>query len=164
MPAQTTKTTAEPEIFPAITEQNRCRFTSSHGRRCANPLRSSTIGFCIIHERQAQKLNDAEARAISEELLSGGANLRTLDDVNRVMSKLFLFVSQKRISRHDGALLAYICSLLLQTINTNPTQPPIRINWDVFPENNRPPANQGPEHGRQSAADSANGGPQRADS
>jgi hypothetical protein len=42
--------------------------------------------------------------------------LRTKDDVNRLTSQLFTMVAAKKISRQDGSLLAYIASVLLQTI------------------------------------------------
>jgi hypothetical protein len=42
--------------------------------------------------------------------------LQTKDDVNRFTSQLLMMVAQKKISRQDGSLLAYIASVLLQTI------------------------------------------------
>lgn len=127
------KPDAKPDSTHVIPESRQCRFTTAHGKRCSNPVISSTLGLCIVHERHARKLDGAEAHAISEELLGGCANLKTLEDVNSVMFKLLLLVSQRRISRSDGALLAYIGSLLLQTIVTDRSEPPPpTIIWDSF--------------------------------
>jgi len=111
---------------PRIAEKDRCRFTSAHGRRCLNPLRSSTGGFCIIHERLYAKSSDAEVTAVSEQLLSGGPELLTREDVGRVMAQLFTLIAQKRIRRSEGSLLAYIGALLLQTMGHAAVEPPNR--------------------------------------
>ncbi len=113
--------------------EDRCRYTSAHGRRCLNPLRSGNSGFCLIHEHLLEKQNDAELQSISDELFSGGPELTTREELGRVMAKLFTLIAQKRVSRHDGALLAYVASLLLQTMlpTTALPQPPARVIWDI---------------------------------
>ena len=127
------KNTSSPYARPRIPEKDRCRFTSAHGRRCLNPLRSATAGFCIIHERLYEKSTDAEVSAVSEQLLSGGPELRTREDVGRVMAQLFTLIAQKRIRRSEGSLLAYIGAILLQTMGHGATQPPVstRIILDM---------------------------------
>lgn len=99
-----------------VPEAERCRFTSAHGRRCANPHNGADHKFCIVHERRMEKLDDSKARAVSEQLLSGCSNLHNRQEVGRAMAQLFILISQKRISRRDGVLLAYVASLLLQTM------------------------------------------------
>ncbi len=113
--------------------EDRCRYTSAHGRRCLNPLRSGNAGFCLIHEHLLEKQNDAELQSISDELFSGGPELSTREELGRVMAKLFTLIAQKRVSRHDGALLAYVASLLLQTMlpTTAPADLPARVVWDI---------------------------------
>lgn len=101
-----------------FSEQPRCRFVSFHGHRCANPLRGSKSGFCPIHERITRSVTESEARAVTNELLAGGAQLDTRESLNLAMSNLFRLVSEKRISCSDGALLAYTASLLLQTVGS----------------------------------------------
>jgi hypothetical protein len=108
---------------------DRCRFTSAHGRRCLNPLRSGTTGFCIIHERLSEKYSDAEAKAVSDQLFNGGPELQTREDVGRVMAQLFTLIAQKRIKRGHGALLAYVGSLLLQTMGHPAIQPPAQVSF-----------------------------------
>lgn len=118
-----------------IPESERCRFTSAHGRRCSNPLLGAATGLCPIHQQQLENLNGADAHAISTELLGASPELRTRENLQSVMGQLFILVAQKRISRQDGSLLAYIGSLLLQTITPSGKQqePPIRIVWDSLP-------------------------------
>jgi hypothetical protein len=113
--------------------EDRCRYTSAHGRRCLNPLRSGNSGFCLIHDHLLEKQNDAELQSISDELFSGGPELSTREELGRVMAKLFTLIAQKRVSRHHGALLAYVASLLLQTMlpTTALPQPPTRVVWDI---------------------------------
>ena len=99
-----------------VPEADRCKFTSAHGRRCSNPHNGADHKFCIVHERRMEKLDDSKARAVSEQLLSGGSNLHNRQEVGRAMAQLFILISQRRISRRDGVLLAYVASLLLQTM------------------------------------------------
>jgi hypothetical protein len=99
-----------------VPEAERCQFTSAHGRRCANPHNGTGHKFCPVHARHMEKLEHAKAREVSEQLLSGGPDLSNRQDVGRVMAQLFILISQKRISRRDGVLLAYVASLLLQTM------------------------------------------------
>jgi hypothetical protein len=69
-----------------------------------------------VHERRNQKVDEAEAQAVASQLLADDALLRTKDDVNRFTSQLLTLVAEKKVSRQDGSLLAYIASVLLQTI------------------------------------------------
>jgi hypothetical protein len=93
----------------------------------------ATNQFCLVHQRHVEKINDAELQSISDELFSGGPELGTREELGRVMAKLFTLIAQKRVSRHDGALLAYVASLLLQTMlpTTAPPELPQRVVWDI---------------------------------
>jgi hypothetical protein len=116
-----------------VPESDRCQFTSSHGSRCTNPHNSNPNSFCIIHERRAEKLADSEAQSVSAELLSGGPNLQNRNDVGRVIAQLFTMIAQRRIRQREGALLAYVASLLLQTMGAvvDPPSLPVRVVWDI---------------------------------
>jgi hypothetical protein len=116
-----------------VPEPDRCLFTSAHGRRCANPHMGASNKFCMVHQRHVEKINDAELQSISDELFSGAPELSTREELGRVMAKLFTLIAQKRVSRHDGALLAYVASLLLQTMlpTTAPPELPQRVIWDI---------------------------------
>ena len=127
------KVTDSTNSSPRILDENRCRYSSAHGRRCLNPLRSATAGFCVIHERFNEQQKDSEAQSVSAELLSGGPNLQNRTDVGRVIAQLFTMIAQRRIRQREGALLAYVASLLLQTMGAvvEPPPLPVRVIWDI---------------------------------
>ena len=104
------------QIRTQVPETERCLFSSSHGRRCSNPHMGNATGYCILHEGRIKKEDECEVREVAGLLLANDVELRTKDDVNRLTSQLFTMVAEKRISRQDGSLLAYIASVLLQTI------------------------------------------------
>jgi hypothetical protein len=134
------KVTESTDSKPRMLDKDRCRYTSAHGRRCLNPLRSATAGFCVIHERFAEQHNDTEAQSISTELLSGGPNLQNRQAVGRVIAQLFTMIAQRRIRQREGALLAYVASLLLQTMGavTDAASLPVRVVWDIPMEPDHP--------------------------
>jgi hypothetical protein len=99
-----------------VPDEERCLFTTNHGNRCRNPHLGNATRHCFLHEGRNQKVDEAEVKAVAEELLSKTVELHTREDVNRFASQLFTLVAEKRISRQDGSLLAYIASVLLQTI------------------------------------------------
>jgi hypothetical protein len=127
------KVTNSQSSRPRTLDKDRCRFTSAHGRRCLNPLRSATAGFCIIHERFNEQQTDADVQSVSSELLSGGPNLLNREEVGRVIAQLFTLIAEQRIKPRHGALLAYVASLLLQTMGHTPIPPPlpVRVVWGI---------------------------------
>ena len=110
------KTKETKYIRAQVPDEERCVFTTIRGNRCANPHLGNATGLCILHEGRMQKADDTEVKAVAEQLLANNVELRTKDDVNRFTWQLLTMVSEKRISRQDGSLLAYIASVLLQTI------------------------------------------------
>jgi hypothetical protein len=139
-----------------VADEQRCLFTTNHGNRCRNAHLGNASGLCAIHEGRDGKVDEAEQQAVAARLLAGDALLRTKDDVNRLASQLFTMVAEKRISRQDGSLLAYIASVLLQTIapvrkkpNVERVEeffesvaPPIREERLMFPRHNAGPLGQ----------------------
>jgi hypothetical protein len=97
-----------------VPDAERCSFTTEHGNRCRNPHLGSASGQCVMHAKG--KEDEAEAQEVAKRLLATDALLRTKDDVNRFTSQLLDLVAEKKVSRQDGSLLAYIASVLLQTI------------------------------------------------
>ena len=97
-----------------VPDEERCSFTTDHGNRCRSPHLGSATGQCVMHSKGRE--DAAQAQAVAEQLLANDVVLRTKDDVNRLASQLFTMVAAKKISRQDGSLLAYIASVLLQTI------------------------------------------------
>ena len=112
----TAKGTETKYIKNEVPDEERCLFTTNHGNRCKNPHLGNATRHCILHEGRMQKVDDAEVKAVAEQLLGHNVELHTKDDVNRFTSQLLILVAQKKISRQDGSLLAYIASVLLQAI------------------------------------------------
>jgi hypothetical protein len=99
-----------------VADEERCLFTTNHGHRCRNPHLGNATRHCFLHEGRNQKVDEAEIAAVAEDLLNKNVGLATRDDVNRITGQLYAAVAEKRVSRQDGSLLAYIASVLLQTI------------------------------------------------
>jgi hypothetical protein len=99
-----------------VTDEERCLFTTNHGNRCRNPHLGNATRHCFLHEGRNQKADEAEVAAVAEQLLNKNVELVTRDDVNRIMSQLYTMLVEKRVSRQDGSLLAYIASVMLQSI------------------------------------------------
>jgi hypothetical protein len=99
-----------------VPDEERCLFTKRDGNRCKSAHMGNASRLCILHEGRNQKADEAEAQAVAAQLLANDVELRTKDDVNRITSQLFTMVAAKKISRQDGSLLAYIASVMLQTI------------------------------------------------
>jgi hypothetical protein len=103
-------------------KNNRCRFTSSDGRRCRLIRAEGHASLCLKHWRLDQGTSDREtqspeAAAVLAEVLGSGAKLNTETAVNDALSKLFMLRARKQVSARDTALFAYIIQLLLQTLN-----------------------------------------------
>ena len=72
-------------------------------------------------------------QSISDQLLSGAPELRTRAELGRVMAQLFTLIAQRKIRQREGALLAYVASLLLQTMlpTAAPAGRPVGVVWDI---------------------------------
>ena len=121
-----TKTKGTKYIRPQVPDAERCVFRSTAGNRCTNPHLGNVAGYCILHEGRAQKVDEAEVKAVADQLLTNNRELHTRDDVNRFTSQLLILVAEKRVSRQDGTLLAYIASVLLQTMAPVMPEPIVR--------------------------------------
>ncbi len=100
------------QIRAQVPETERCLFSSTHGRRCTNAHLGNASGYCMLHEGRVKKEDEGEARELAQLLFANDVALQTKDDVNRFTSQLLSLVAEKRISRQDGSLLAYIASVL----------------------------------------------------
>jgi hypothetical protein len=109
---------------PDSNDDNRCTFTSPSGYRCRG-LRAHDHPFlCSRHAQTAarresldkqQALLDVDAD-VSADLLGTVENFRTAAAVNDTLGKLLLLLARNRISPRRGAVLAYTCQLLLQSL------------------------------------------------
>jgi hypothetical protein len=100
---------------PACTiDSSRCQHRTPAGRRCRSAVSHSSSNLCHTHFRPLEKQREAEelARTLIGELTT----FQSAFDINEVLSKLFILLSQDRISSRRAAVLAYIGNLLLRTL------------------------------------------------
>lgn len=76
-------------------------------------LSCSHPSLCAHHATLAQQA--AEAEHLSSALTSPSPDFKTPADINQVLAQLFSAVSLKKIDLRQGALLAYIAQLMLQS-------------------------------------------------
>ena len=103
-----------------IASDSRCTHLDALNRRCRMNLSSSHPTFCEHHAAQAQQA--VEADRIASALTAPGADPKTPAEINRVLSQLFTAVSLKKIDLRQGALLAYIAQLMIQTTKISDPQ------------------------------------------
>lgn len=92
---------------------NRCSHLDSGQRRCRMVVSPNHPTLCAHHavsEGQA-----AETVRLAAEL-TGSPNMKSAAEINAVLAQLFSAVSNKKIDVRQGALLAYIAQLMLQTL------------------------------------------------
>lgn len=99
-----------------VPEKYRCRFTSRRGPRCNRRILNSADGLCATHSYIISKLESAESGEITEKLFDTTPYLQTREEVRSSLAQLYRLVAQRRVKRPDGALLAYIGSLVLQAL------------------------------------------------
>jgi hypothetical protein len=103
-----------------IASDSRCTHLDALNRRCRMNRSASHPSLCEHHALQAQQA--AEADRIASTLTGPGADLKTPADINRVLAQLFSAVSLKKIDLRQGALLAYIAQLMIQTTKSSDSQ------------------------------------------
>jgi hypothetical protein len=109
---------------PDSKAENRCAFTSPGGYQCRRFRAHEHPFLCSRHAESAarkeslasqQALLDIESD-VSAELLGSVEDFRTSAAVNHTLGKLLLLLARNRISPRRGAVLAYTCQLLLQSL------------------------------------------------
>jgi hypothetical protein len=92
--------------------QHRCQFTFSDGRRCRN----SRAPLCAHHaSKQRRGGKGAALKAPELEVLC--ADLTTATNINRALAQTFLLMAQGRISRKDAVAFGYLSQLMLQSVS-----------------------------------------------
>jgi hypothetical protein len=99
-----------------ILDKNRCRFTTIDGRRCRMFRSKGHKSLCLTHAQQEEQMLNAET--VAAELIGPVHEYQTALCVNRTLGCLFNLIAQKRISNKDGALLAYVGQMLLQSVGS----------------------------------------------
>jgi hypothetical protein len=134
----------------SLPDNQRCRFTGSRGHRCEYRIFDPATGLCVIHERRVTQKMEARARKLAERLFQKAGNLQTREQIRPFLTELMRLMVEGQIDRRDAAVLAYTCSLVLQTLPSGKVKPPkkeVEIIWDILSDpKTDPPApasNQG---------------------
>jgi len=99
-----------------VPEKNRCLFTTIDGRQCRMYRAKGHKTLCLTHAQQEEQILDAQA--VAKELIGPVNKFQTALELNHALGRLFTLIAQKRISRHDGALLGFIGQLLHNNVGS----------------------------------------------
>jgi hypothetical protein len=97
-------------------DRNRCHFATMDGRRCRMSIAHGHKSLCYLHAEQEAQILDAQA--VAEELIGSLYIFTTAAELNQALGKLFILIAQKRISRHDGALLGYVAQIIHNNVGS----------------------------------------------
>ncbi len=92
----------------------RCQHRTATGRRCRLRVLDASSQLCLRHAHLQQQKR--EVADLAPDLVGELVRFQSASDINQVLSKLLLLLSQDRISPRRAAVLAYINSLLLRTL------------------------------------------------
>ncbi len=128
----------------AINDPIRCHRTST-GRRCRLRVVDPHAGLCFRHAQL--RLEHLEIPDLSPDLVGSLTGFTSAADINQVLSKLLILLSQNRVSPRRAAVIAYISNLLLRTLPAieHESDEDTVVVWDVprpdrssFPEASEP--------------------------
>jgi hypothetical protein len=132
MSEQSPKSNAFNEPLP---DPARCQHRHPSGRRCRLPVSDLHTGLCAHHTRLRFVREEAH---LSSALFGELKKFETAAEVNDVLSRLLLLVSQDRVSPRRAAVMAYICNLLLRSVPKPENEPPEIIFDAPRPERSYP--------------------------
>ena len=96
----------------SILASPRCQHLSPSGRQCCSPAAGSQSTLCPRHAAaEPQQSGD-----FSAELLDGCGDFQRAQQINHSLIALYKLLAQGRISPRQGAVLAYIGSLVLRSL------------------------------------------------
>ena len=103
----------------------RCQHRTSTGRQCASLAANKVSGLCKRHA----SIEEANAD-VSAPLTRQACRFQNAQGINHSLSALYMLLAQDRISPRRAAVLAYISSLLLRSLDA--------IDNDRYPNAGRP--------------------------
>ena len=99
---------------PSISEVARCQHRTATGKRCRLSVTDARSGLCFRHTNDLlSRLQIEDLRAL---LAGDTSEFKTADEINDFLSRLLLRLSEGRVPPRRGAVLAYVCNLLLRTL------------------------------------------------
>jgi hypothetical protein len=111
-------------------DPTRCTYTTADGRRCRMPRTDPHVTLCGTHLEAQQRRVRTQPTSLVHDVLAGTSDLASATAVNHVLGNLTGLLVDNRIDPRKALVLAYLCQLLLQTINiaererTNPVASP----------------------------------------
>ena len=120
------------------TNDSRCHHQYANGTRCRLTSPSADTRFCQRHAKLPQ--NQSEAGDVATALTADLDEFNSPSDVSEFLSRLLLAFAQDRISPRRAAVLGYIASQLLRSLNAaerqaqdqaQKAQPPVQFIWDI---------------------------------
>jgi len=101
----------------ACSSDSRCTFTTADGRRCRMPRVNAHVSLCGTHLEAKHRQLRANPSPQAQDVLDGVTDMRSATSVNHVLANLASMLMDNRIDYRKAVVLAYLCQLLLQTIN-----------------------------------------------
>lgn len=98
-------------------DSTRCTHTTADNRRCRMPRANAHVSLCGMHLETQQGRLRSDRSALVHDALAGINNLRSATAVNHLLGNLAGLLADRRLDYRTAMVLAYMCQLLLQTIN-----------------------------------------------
>ena len=105
-----------PEPHPS-SYPTRCEHRNAEGKRCGMLRARFHSSLCAYHAEKQHLRENPLTENLAPELLGSLADLRSAAAVNFTLGKLLILLASKRIPNRDGAVIAYVCQLLLQSVS-----------------------------------------------
>ena len=91
----------------------RCAYRTAGGRQCRLPASDAHSGLCPQHRATQQQLQEEDHFLY---LTRNNQNFQTAQGINHSLGNLYALLAQNLISPRRGAVLAYVCSLMLRSL------------------------------------------------
>ena len=98
----------------SLNESSRCQHRTASKRRCRLRVVDAHSGLCFRHAQL--RLQHLEVPDLSSDLVGNLTDFKSAADINQVLSKLLILLSQNRVGPRRAAVIAYVTSLLLRTL------------------------------------------------
>lgn len=96
------KSKSEPAPNPPFP---RCQHRSPAGRRCSQPICSTSPQFCFTHKAKPEEL-------ITAELTEAAGSLSTPEEIHNFLTRVTLLRIQGRLTPKESCAYAYLCQIL----------------------------------------------------
>jgi len=102
--------------FPAT-----CQFPFADGRHCRMPIAPSHPFLCLFHADRERRFHEracleSAPDEVAAQLGTFSGEIKTANDLNVLLTRLWSLVASRRIPPRTAATLAYLANLLLQTL------------------------------------------------